>query len=418
MPKWLTTASQFLISSLSFITFFFLDFLDFLFCIYFYYIDGFLEGKSTPCYCKTGNEDKKSEHEVSETLYLRKNVFRKIRFVRKYENLQENEIGLVGNRWSDCGCESCVAWMMNADHRLFVAVNHASQASLELVHAKPAEDVLFLHGFLSSSEFWTRSIFPEFSEDNYRLFAMDLLGFGRSPKPRACLYTLRDHLEMIEESVMCPFQLKSFHLVAHSMGCVIALALAAKYPDTVKSVTLVAPPYFPSSSIDAGTVALERLAGKSLWPPILFGSAVMTWYEHLGRCVCFFICRNHRTWEKILKLFTRKRDLLQMLENVTQHTHHSAWHTMHNVICGGAKNMDEYLETIRKSGVKITVIQGSRDQVVPLECSNNIKTKVPDADVRVIANADHGSVILGRSQDFARDLESIWASTADTRVQG
>lgn len=80
--------------------------------------------------------------------------------------------------------------------------------------------------------------------------------------------------------------------------------------------------------------------------------------------------------------------------------------------------MDEYLETIRKSGVKISVVQGSRDQVVPLECSNNIKTKVPDADVRVIANADHGSVILGRSQDFARDLESIWASTADTRVQG
>lgn len=117
-------------------------------------------------------------------------------------------------------------------------------ASLEQVHAKPAEDVLFLHGFLSSSAFWTRSVFPAFTEsvkDNYRLFAMDLLGFGRSPKPRDCLYTLRNHLEMIEESVIHPFQLKSFHLVAHSMGCVLALALAAKYPDTVKSVTLVAP---------------------------------------------------------------------------------------------------------------------------------------------------------------------------------
>lgn len=130
MPKWLKKASQFLISSLSCITFIFLDFLDFLFCIYFYYIDGFLEGKSTPCYCKTGNEDKKSDHEVSETLYMRKNVFRRISFVRKYENLKENENVVVGNRWSDCGCESCVAWMMNADHRLFVAVRETSKGTL------------------------------------------------------------------------------------------------------------------------------------------------------------------------------------------------------------------------------------------------------------------------------------------------
>ena len=80
--------------------------------------------------------------------------------------------------------------------------------------------------------------------------------------------------------------------------------------------------------------------------------------------------------------------------------------------------MDEYLETVRKSGVKVSVIQGSQDQVVPLECSNNIKTKVPDAEVRVIADEDHGSVILGRPEDFARDLKLIWASTADARVQG
>lgn len=75
----------------------------------------------------------------------------------------------------------------------------------------------------------------------YRLFAVDLLGFGKSPKPRDSLYTLREHLDMIEQSVICPFDLKSFHLVAHSMGCIIALAVAAKYSKSVKSITLVAP---------------------------------------------------------------------------------------------------------------------------------------------------------------------------------
>lgn len=87
-------------------------------------------------------------------------------------------------------------------------------------------------------------MFPYFSEKvnhDYRLIAIDLLGFGKSPKPRDCLYTLKDHVEMIEKSVIQPLQLGTFHLVAHSMGCIIALALAAKYPKCVKSVTLVAP---------------------------------------------------------------------------------------------------------------------------------------------------------------------------------
>lgn len=106
------------------------------------------------------------------------------------------------------------------------------------------ENVIFLHGFLSSSSIWTETVFPKLSEEvkhNHRLFAIDLLGFGRSPKPRDCLYTLKDHLGMIEKSIIHSFELKSFHLVAHSMGCILALALAANYSKSVKSITLISP---------------------------------------------------------------------------------------------------------------------------------------------------------------------------------
>lgn len=106
------------------------------------------------------------------------------------------------------------------------------------------EDVLFLHGFISSSAFWTETLFPNFSKaakSKYRLFAVDLLGFGRSPKPSDSLYTIREHLEMIEKSVIEGHRVKSFHIVAHSLGCILALALAVKYPGSVKSLTLIAP---------------------------------------------------------------------------------------------------------------------------------------------------------------------------------
>lgn len=106
------------------------------------------------------------------------------------------------------------------------------------------EDVVFIHGFISSSAFWTETLYPNFSKvakSKYRLLAVDLLGFGRSPKPADSLYTLREHLEMIETSVIEAYKVKSFHIVAHSLGCILALALAVKHPASVKSLTLLAP---------------------------------------------------------------------------------------------------------------------------------------------------------------------------------
>lgn len=220
---------------------------------------------------------------------------------------------------------------------------------------------------------------------------------------------------MIEYSVISPYQLNSFHIVAHSMGCVVALALAAKHSKSVKSITLIAPPYFCSRE-DASLMALETLAAKRLWPPLLFGSSFMSWYEHLGRCVCFIICRHHKMWESLLKFINRGRNLHFMVIDLTRHTHHSAWHTMHNVICGGAKLADKYLETLRTAKVKINVIQGTRDQVVPIECSINIQKQVQEAEIDMIANADHSTVVLGREKDFTRDLERIWSSVADLRM--
>ncbi|KAJ7976460.1 Alpha/beta hydrolase fold [Quillaja saponaria] len=424
--KWLRKSAGKLISIITFTVFFILDFLDAVFCIIYRYLDECLEGKTSPCYC--GNRGQQGnnvidgeEGELSETLYGRKNIFREmgfLKFPRKWENSQKRCCGgeKMVNRWSDCGCNSCVSWVKsNGDHRLHLIVKEPSLDPNEDFKEKPTENVIFLHGFLSSSSFWTQTVFPTLLEQvngNYRLVAVDLLGFGRSPKPRDCFYTLRDHLEMIEKSAIEPLHLSSFHLVAHSMGCIIALALAAKHSKSVKSVTLVAPPYFSSLENGASLNALERLAEKKLWPPLSFGSSFMSWYEHLGRCVCFLFCQNHRNWEWILKFITRKRDLDFMISDLSRHTHHSAWHSMHNVICGGAKFMDRYLGILTKAGVKISVVQGDQDQVVPIECCKNFKLKAPDIEVNIVRNADHGTVIFGREEDFAQNLGCIWTSLA------
>ncbi|CAN1768516.1 Probable lysophospholipase BODYGUARD 4 [Linum perenne] len=358
-------------SALTVVVFLLLDLLDALLCVIYRFVDEYLEGKTKRlCYCRkrVGDGRNAGEIELSGTLYGRRNVFREMTcgFPNKRLKLKqvESQKSNDGGRWSDCGCESCVSWTKDGGtQKLHVVVREPPSSS--------------------------------------------------------------DHLEKIEDSVVKPFQLKSFHIVAHSMGCIIALALAAKYSECVKSITLVAPPYLASSEDEESSLrALEKIAKKRLWPPLMFGAALMSWYEHLGRCVCFLVCRHHRAWEKLVMLLTRSshsltlRDVHFMMRDLTRHTHHSAWHTMHNVICGGARCMDELVETVLRSKMKVCVIHGDKDPVVPLECSVKLKRKFWDNDkelrLQVVWNGDHTTVITGREKEFTRRLERIWEDSSSS----
>ncbi|KAK7336328.1 hypothetical protein VNO77_16865 [Canavalia gladiata] len=427
--KWFSICVRVINSIACCVVFLIFDLLDAVFCVIYRYLDQRIEGEVSPCCCFNLERQKREmnvidEEEdddgVSDSLYERKNIFREMGFLqfgRKREDFSRRcgkGGGRLVNSWSDCGCESCLSWVNDgSDYKLHFVLKEPLLATGENSRGIPSENVIFLHGFLCSSSFWTQTVFQRFSEEvnhKYRLIAIDLLGFGKSPKPRDCLYTLKDHVEMIEKSVIKPLELSSFHLVAHSMGCIIALALAAKCPKCVKSITLVAPPYSSSEGKDACLNALSKLAGKKLWSPLSFGSSFMSWYEHLGRTVCLVYCRNHRIWETILKFITRKRDLHFLTKDLTRHTHHSAWSSMHNVICGGAKFVDSYLTILTKCGVRISVIQGDKDQVVPMRCCTNFKLKAPNAEINIIPNADHSTVLFDREKEFAHSLEYIWAS--------
>jgi hypothetical protein len=158
--------------------------------------------------------------------------------------------------WSDCDCKVCHAWSGSpaSSSHLYVHVQAPPPASEAPVET---EDVVFIHGFISSSVFWTETVFPAFSpsaRSRYRMFAVDLLGFGRSPKPAESLYTLREHVEMIERSVLRRYRLGSFHVVAHSLGSVLALALAVRHPAAVKSLTLLAPVRTPAWAVQLSDV--------------------------------------------------------------------------------------------------------------------------------------------------------------------
>ncbi|KFK28978.1 hypothetical protein AALP_AA7G072800 [Arabis alpina] len=316
------------------------------------------------------------------------------------------------SRWSDCDCGFCTSWASTSEKdSLYVKTQIPNGITAK-------EDVLFIHGFISSSAFWTETVFPSLlaSSSPYRLFAVDLLGFGKSPKPADSLYTLREHVEMIEKSVLHKHNVKSFHIVAHSLGCILALGLASRHGSLIKSLTLLAPPYYPvpEGETEPRQYVMKKVAPRKVWPPIALGASMACWYEHISRTICLLICKHHRLWQFIANLLTRNnRTVNFLIEGFMCHTHNAAWHTLHNIICGTGSKLDTYLDIVRdKLKCNVTIFHGGDDELIPIECSHSIKQRIPRARVKVIKKKDHITMVVGRQDEFAKELEEIWKTSS------
>lgn len=103
--------------------------------------------------------------------------------------------------------------------------------------AGSGEPVVMLHGFGASSYSW-REVLPELAEQ-YRIVAPDLSGFGWTDRPDALeSYTREGQVELIL-GVMDALGIDSAHLVGHSYGGALTMALAADHPDRIRSMVLV-----------------------------------------------------------------------------------------------------------------------------------------------------------------------------------
>jgi pimeloyl-ACP methyl ester carboxylesterase len=104
-----------------------------------------------------------------------------------------------------------------------------------------ATPVLLLHGSASSSVMWTPVIHA--LKARFRLIAPDLIGYGRTDSwPEGYVFSLDDELRLIEPLI--EHLPGGVHVVAHSYGGVVALALARAGRVGIRSLTLIEPVVF------------------------------------------------------------------------------------------------------------------------------------------------------------------------------
>lgn len=121
------------------------------------------------------------------------------------------------------------------------------------------EAVLCIHGLGGSSNTWSPLVS---ALAKFKVVRVDLPGSARSPLPAEKL-SIGGYVAAIE-SVISALQLGTVHVMAHSMGTIVAQHLAVTRPDLVKSLALFGPLTAPPDAARQNIAARAALARKGL----------------------------------------------------------------------------------------------------------------------------------------------------------
>lgn len=239
--------------------------------------------------------------------------------------------------------------------------------------------LVFLHGFLESSEIWKE--FADKLSQKYRVICIDLPGHGKT----ACIGYVHSMDLMAEcvQSVLKQLRIKKSIIIGHSMGGYAAMAYAEFFPDNVKGICL----FHSSAAADNEVkkkdrnrvIKLVKSSKKDLVKSLIPG---------------LFTKENKKTHSKeinqLIKIArkTSKQGIIAALE--------------------GMKERTEREIILRFSTYPVLFIIGKEDPVIPFEVMME-QAKLPrNATTQVLDHVAHMGFIEAREEtiemvfDFAK----------------
>lgn len=101
---------------------------------------------------------------------------------------------------------------------------------------------VFVHGLGDTAELWKSLIDTLPDDSNY--MAADLLGFGKSPKPHWAQYKATTQARSLLRTCRRAGVRGPVTVVGHSLGSLVAVEVAKRYPWRVKELILCSPPIY------------------------------------------------------------------------------------------------------------------------------------------------------------------------------
>ncbi len=135
-----------------------------------------------------------------------------------------------------------------------------------------------LHGISSGAASWHKQM----ALPGYRVLAWDMPGYGESPMLAAAPADAGDYADALAR-MLDRAGVEQTILVGHSLGALVAVAFAAKYPQRVLYLVLadVAQGYGPGGSRDSGKKSGRGVNSRLRWAarrwPRASGKTVAPW---------------------------------------------------------------------------------------------------------------------------------------------
>ena len=222
--------------------------------------------------------------------------------------------------------------------------------------------VILIHGLGESSDCFLRNITS--IAEKHKVYALDLVGFGRSDKPKIDYST--DYYVGLIGDFMATLEIAQATLIGHSMGGLIALSAANRYGGKVKMLILI-----DSAGLPVALTLKLKILRKLLSIPIL-GSLIklsikriLSSRMHLSGLVCNLdvvpeACREYKkasgkaVRQLALELEVAKRE-----------------------------------EAISSIDIPTLLIWGAEDAFYPLTTANEFKALIKNSELIIIDNAGH-----------------------------
>lgn len=233
--------------------------------------------------------------------------------------------------------------------------------------------VVLVHGMNGSVEYWA-DLLPKIVEAGFRVYAVDLLGFGRSEAPDVD-YAIRLQAEIVRE-LLQQLELRAVRLLGVSLGGWIALRVAAEEPELVRALLL----------LNSAGMSLETEVNMELFSPESVSdlqqllAVLMTVPPQVPRFLARDLVRSLRRhgWvvrRTIRSIFTAQ-DVLSQAE----------------------------LEAVR---AQTTLIWGAEDRLIPLIEAEQLQRSIAGAELQVIPGCGHAILEMRGDEVTRRILESL-----------
>ena len=269
----------------------------------------------------------------------------------------------------------------------FVSATDGTRIHYEVTGRVGRTPVLMIQGLGASKNAWNLQRIA--MATRFRIISFDNRGAGRSDKPTEP-FTLE---QMADDAiaVLDAAGIETAHVVGASMGGVISQIVAVKYPQRVRSLTLVCTacrnhPWrqellqsWAKTAEEKGMIEVGKEAAQWVMSPRSFRRLVpaFTWMGPLAA-----LRPRHSFVSQIHAILDTREDLVDQLSTITAPT---------------------------------MVIVGNQDILTPRGDSEEIAERIPNAELVVISGAAHG-LMMEHSSTFNKILIEFLQRTELARV--